>query len=78
MKTIHDGELVLLIREYLVSEVMKIRVVSPTKVWTPQGGNLSSLLSNIMLKRSLNFIRYADACISIVKSEKQRIELWKA
>lgn len=78
MKTIHDGELVSLIRKYLVSGVMENGVVMPTKVGTPQGGNLSPLLSNIMLneldkeleKRGLRFTRYADDCIIVVKSEK--------
>ena len=78
MKTIHDGELVSLIRKYLVSGVMENGVVIPTKVGTPQGGNLSPLLSNIMLneldkelkKRGLKFTRYADDCIIVVKSEK--------
>ncbi len=78
MKTIHDGELVSLVRKYLVSGVMENGVVSPTKVGTPQGGNLSPLLSNIMLneldkeleKRGLKFTRYADDCIIVVQSEK--------
>ena len=78
MKTIHDGELVSLIRKYLVSEVMENGIVRPIKVGTPQGGNLSPLLSNIMLneldkeleKRGLRFTRYADDCIIVVKSEK--------
>lgn len=78
MKTIHDGELVSLIRKYLVSGVMENGVVSPTKVGTPQGGNLSPLLSNIMLneldkeleKRGLRFTRYADDCLIVVQSEK--------
>ena len=78
MKNIHDGELVSLIRKYLVSGVMENGVVIPTKVGTPQGGNLSPLLSNIMLneldkeleKRRLKFTRYADDCIIVVKSEK--------
>ena len=78
MKTIHDGELVSLIRKYLVSGVMENGVVNTTKVGTPQGGNLSPLLSNIMLneldkeleKRGLRFTRYADDCIIVVKSEK--------
>ncbi len=46
-------------------------------VGTPQGGNLSPLLANIMLneldkemeKRELNFVRYADDCIIMVRSE---------
>lgn len=78
MKTIHDGELVSLIRKYLVSGVMENGIVSPTTIGTPQGGNLSPLLSNIMLneldkeleKRGLNFTRYADDCIIVVQSEK--------
>ena len=78
MKTIHDGELVSLIRKYLVSGVMENGVVTPTEIGTPQGGNLSPLLSNIMLneldneleKRKLKFTRYADDCIIVVKSEK--------
>lgn len=78
MKTIHDGELVSLIRKYLVSGVMENGVVSPTKIGTPQGGNLSPLLSNIMLneldkeleKRGLRYTRYADDCIIVVQSEK--------
>ena len=78
MKTIHDGDLVSLIRKYLVSGVMESGVIIPTKVGTPQGGNLSPLLSNIMLneldkeleKRGLRYTRYADDCIIVVKSEK--------
>ncbi len=78
MKTIHDGELVSLIRKYLVNGVMENGVVSPSKTGTPQGSNLSPLLSNIMLneldkeleKRGLNFTRYADDCVIVVKSEK--------
>ena len=45
---------------------------------TPQGGNLSPLLANIMLneldweleRRGLRFVRYADDCIILVKSRK--------
>ncbi|MEG2151610.1 MAG: group II intron reverse transcriptase/maturase, partial [Bacteroidaceae bacterium] len=78
MNTIHDGELVSLIRKYLVAGVMENGVVHETKVGTPQGGNLSPLLSNIMLneldkelgKRGLKFTRYADDCMIVVKSEK--------
>ena len=78
MKTVHDGDLVSLIRKFLVGGVMENGVVAPTKVGTPQGGNLSPLLSNIMLneldkeleKRGIKFVRYADDCIIMVKSEK--------
>ena len=77
-RTIKDGKVVSLIRKYLVSGVMINDVCQPTKVGTPQGGNLSPLLSNIMLneldkeleKRGLRFVRYADDCLIMVKSEK--------
>ena len=77
-RTIKDGRVISLIRKYLVSGVMINGVCQPTKVGTPQGGNLSPLLSNIMLneldkeleKRGLNFVRYADDCLIMVKSEK--------
>ena len=77
-KTIKDGDVVSLIRKYLSAGVMVNGVKKETKVGTPQGGNLSPLLSNIMLNeldkeltaRGLNFVRYADDCIILVKSEK--------
>ena len=77
-KTITDGDVVSLIRKYLSAGEMEKGIVKPTYVGTPQGGNLSPLLSNIMLNeldkeletRGLNFIRYADDCIIVVKSEK--------
>ena len=78
MRTIKDGDVVSLIRKYLSAGVMVNGIKQPTKVGTPQGGNLSPLLSNIMLNeldkeleaRELNFVRYADDCIILVKSEK--------
>ena len=77
-RTIKDGRVVSLIRKYLVSGVMINGVIQSTNVGTPQGGNLSPLLSNIMLneldkeleKRGLNFVRYADDCLIMVKSVK--------
>ena len=77
-KTITDGDVVSLIRKYLSAGVMEKGIVKATTVGTPQGGNLSPLLSNIMLNeldkeleaRGLNFVRYADDCIVLVKSEK--------
>ena len=78
MKTIHDGELVSLIRKYLKAGIMENGVVIKTTKGTPQGGNISPLLSNIMLneldkeldKRNLHYVRYADNCLIMVKSEK--------
>ena len=77
-KTITDGDVVSLIRKYLSAGVMEKGMVKATPIGTPQGGNLSPLLSNIMLNeldkeleaRELNFVRYVDDCIILVKSEK--------
>ena len=77
-RTIKDGNLVSLIRKFLQSGVMEKGIIQETKKGTPQGGNLSPLLSNIMLNeldkeleaRGLNFVRYADDCLIMVRSEK--------
>ncbi len=77
-RTIKDGNLVSLIRKFLQSGVMEKGVIQETNKGTPQGGNLSPLLSNIMLNeldkeleaRGLNFVRYADDCLIMVRSEK--------
>lgn len=76
-RIIHDGDTESLIRKYLKAGVMNKNVFEETKIGTPQGGNLSPLLSNIMLNeldkelrvRRLNFTRYADDCVIVVKSE---------
>lgn len=77
-KRVQDGDVVSLIRKYLVSGVMVDDEYKESIIGTPQGGNLSPLLSNIMLneldweleRRGLNFVRYADDCIILVGSEK--------
>ncbi|MDF1509106.1 reverse transcriptase domain-containing protein, partial [Robertmurraya sp. DFI.2.37] len=75
--TIDDGDVISLIRKFLVSGVQIDEEYKETVIGTPQGGNLSPLLSNIMLNeldrelenRGLQFVRYADDCIIMVKSE---------
>lgn len=76
-REIDDGDVISLIRKYLVSGIMINGNYEESPVGTPQGGNLSPLLSNILLneldqeleKRGLRFVRYADDCIIFVKSE---------
>src|SRR5690625_3886909 len=76
-RTIDDGDVISLIRKFLVSGVQINDEYKETIIGTPQGGNLSPLLSNIMLNeldkelesRGLRFVRYADDCIIMVKSE---------
>ncbi|WP_026041366.1 group II intron reverse transcriptase/maturase [Virgibacillus halodenitrificans] len=77
-QTIEDGDVISLIRKYLVSGVMVNGKYEDTPLGTPQGGNLSPLLSNIMLNeldkelelRGLSFVRYADDSLIFVRSEK--------
>ena len=67
-QSITDKELLRLIRRYLQSGVMINGVKAKTEEGTPQGGNLSPLLSNIVLdeldkeleNRGHRFVRYAD------------------
>ncbi|WP_027964897.1 group II intron reverse transcriptase/maturase [Halalkalibacillus halophilus] len=76
-RTVKDGDVISLIRKFLVSGVQLDEGYKETIIGTPQGGNLSPLLSNIMLneldqeleERGLRFVRYADDCIIMVKSE---------
>ena len=76
-RTIKDGDIISIVRKYLVSGIMIDDEYEDSIVGTPQGGNLSPLLANIMLneldkemeKRKLNFVRYADDCIIMVRSE---------
>lgn len=66
-----------LIRKYLKSGVMENGMYEATELGTPQGGNLSPLLSNVMLneldkelvRRGLRYVRYADDCVIAVSSE---------
>lgn len=76
-RTIKDGDVISIIRKFLVSGIMVDDEYRESVIGTPQGGNLSPLLANIMLneldkemeQRGLNFVRYADDCIIMVGSE---------
>ena len=76
-RTIKDGDVISIIRKFLVSGIMVDEEYKESVIGTPQGGNLSPLLANIMLneldkemeQRGLNFVRYADDCIIMVGSE---------
>lgn len=78
MKDVKCGEIVSLINKFLKSGIMIDDEYKESVIGTPQGGNLSPLLSNIMLNqldkeleaRGLRFIRYADDCIILVGSSK--------
>lgn len=76
-RQVKDSDVTSLIMKYLKAGVMVNGVLEKTEVGTPQGGNLSPLLSNIMLNeldkeleaRHLHFARYADDCVIFVKTE---------
>ena len=85
-RTVTDGDVISLIRKFLVSGVMVGGKYEDTAIGTPQGGNLSPLLANIMLNeldreleaRGLNFVRYADDCNIFVRSEKAAERVMKS
>ena len=76
-RVIHDGDTESLIRKYLKAGVMNKGKNEPTDIGTPQGGNLSPLLSNIMLNeldkelesRGQRFTRYEDDVVIVLKSK---------
>jgi len=77
-ETIKDEAVIALIRKFLKSGIMKDGLISQREQGTPQGGNLSPLLSNIYLtkfdrmleERGHKFVRYADDCNIYVKSQR--------
>ena len=77
-ETIKDEAVIGLIKKFLKSGVMADGLVSQNEQGTPQGGNLSPLLSNIYLtkfdrmleERGHKFVRYADDCNIYVKSQR--------
>lgn len=77
-RTINEDKVVSLIRKYLQAGVLVNGVFEKTSKGTPQGGNISPILSNIVLNeldkelesRGLQFVRYADDCIIFTRSKK--------
>lgn len=77
-EVVKDESVVQLIRKFLKSSVMVNGLLQATTEGTPQGGNLSPLLSNIYLtafdrmleSRGHKFVRYADDCNICVKSRR--------
>ena len=75
---IKDKRVLKVIRQYLRSGVMTSGVMVPTEEEAPQGGPLSSMLSNIVLdeldkeleKRGHRYVRYADDFMIFCKSGK--------
>ena len=77
-RNVKDEHVIQMIKRYLKSGVMENGVVRKTEEGSPQGGNLSPLLSGIYLnefdqefeKRGVPLIRYADDIVLLAKSKR--------
>lgn len=77
-RDISDKRLLRIIRSYLEAGLLQNGIFEERKLGMPQGGNLSPLLSNILLdeldkeleRRGHKFCRYADDCNIYVKSQE--------
>lgn len=77
-RTIKDGRVISLIHKYLRAGVVVKHKFEDTEIGVPQGGNLSPILSNIMLNeldkelesRGHRFVRYADDLLIFCRSRK--------
>lgn len=77
-RTIKDGRVISLIHTFLKAGVIVKHKFEETEVGVPQGGNLSPILSNIMLNeldkelesRGHKFVRYADDLLIFCKSRR--------
>ncbi len=77
-RTMKDGRVISLIHKFLQAGVMVKHQMEETEIGVPQGGNVSPLLSNIMLNeldkelenRGHRFVRYADDLLIFCKSRK--------
>ena len=85
-RTIKDGDVISIVRKFLVSGIMIGDEYEDSIIGTPQGGNISPLLANIMLNeldkeleaRGLDFVRYADDCIIMVGSKQAADRVMKS
>ena len=83
---INDGDVESLIYKFLKADVMIEGKRYKNELGTPQGGNLSPLLSNIILNeldkeleaRGLHFTRYADDCVILAGSSSAANRVMKS
>ena len=81
--TVKDGRVISLIHKYLNAGVVVKHKFEDTTMGVPQGGPLSPLLSNIYLnefdkemeRRGNHFVRYADDCVLLFKSERSALRV---
>ncbi|PID82085.1 MAG: group II intron reverse transcriptase/maturase, partial [Clostridiales bacterium] len=85
-KVIKSPDTESLIRKFLKAGIMNKGEYEKSEMGTPQGGNLSPLLSNIMLneldkeleKRGQHFVRYADDCLIFLKSKMAAVRVMRS
>ena len=85
-RIIKDGDVISVVRKFLVSGVMIDDEYEDTIVGTPQGGPLLPVLSNIYLDkldkeleaRGLAFVRYADDFVIFTRSHKSAERVMKS
>lgn len=85
-RRVKDGDVISIVRKFLVSGVMIDDEYEDTIVGTPQGGNISPLLANVMLNeldkeleaRGLDIVRYADDLIIMVGSRQAAERVMKS
>ena len=76
---IEDAALLDLIADFLRAGLMRVGTLQPTRIGIPQGSPLSPLLANIVLdeldqeyaSHGWSFVRYADDCILLAKSQAE-------
>ncbi len=74
-----DGDVILNIREFPASKIRDDYEYGDFMAGTPQEGNISLLLANIMPRepdkkteqRSLNYVRYVNNCIIMIRNEME-------
>lgn len=71
-RTIKDGDVISIVRKYLVSGIMIDDEYEDSIVGTPQGGNLSPLLANIMLNELDKEMEKRGLKVNMTKSKVDR------
>ena len=72
-RTIKDGDVISIVRKYLVSGIMIDDEYEESVIGTPQGGNLSPLLANIMLNELDKEMEKRGLKVNMTKSKVDKL-----
>lgn len=83
---IKDGRVISLIHKFLRAKIIENGKSTKPKMGTPQGGPMSPIPANILLKemdkvpdeRGVKFCRYADDCVIFAKSERAAHRIYES